>query len=230
MTLSRRLCRVLIQLVYRPYVLWRIRRPSEARLFGRDLLTDPEVFHPTYFFSTRILADHLGTLSLEGKRFLDMGTGSGPIGIQAAGAGASVTACDINPRAVRLAAENARRNGFAMEVVHSDLFSALEGRSFDVICFNVPFYATPKTPPTPAVPLDAAFFAGPDFETIRTFASQCSRFLAPGGVVIVLFSEDSGRDRMLSIFQRAGLTAIGESVASRFFERFHVLCLRPAAA
>src|ERR1017187_4421751 len=84
----RQLCRRLVQVFYRPYVLARIAKPSEARLFGRRLLTDPQVFHPVYFLSTRILIDELGTLELEGRQFLDMGTGTGSLAIFAAGRGA----------------------------------------------------------------------------------------------------------------------------------------------
>jgi release factor glutamine methyltransferase len=225
MEFPRRLCRRLAHLAYRPYVLWRIRRPSRATVRGRDLFTDPEVFHPVLFHSTRILIDYLATLDLAGKRFLDMGTGSGSVGIFAAGRGARVTACDVNPRAVALAAENARHNGVAAEVVESNLFAALPGREFDVICFNVPFY-----PRTPSTPFEAAFFAGPGLETVRRFAADCPRFLASGGTVVVLFSEDSDARAVLSMFEGAGLSAVAETITSRLFERFHILRLQRGRA
>ncbi len=132
---ARRFCRCLFHRVYHPYALRQIAKPL-TRLRGRTLLTDPEVFHPVCFLSTPVFLDYLSTVAVEGKRLLDMGTGSGTIGIFAAGRGARVTACDINPRAVALAGENARRNDVEMEVLASDLFSALAGRSFDLICFN----------------------------------------------------------------------------------------------
>ncbi len=219
----RQLCRRLVQVFYRPYVLARIAKPSEARLFGRRLLTDPQVFHPVYFLSTRILIDELGTLELEGRQFLDMGTGTGSLAIFAAGRGARVTACDVNPRALTLAEEDARRNGVPVEVVKSDLFAALPGRRFDVISFNVPFY-----PRDPQTPFEAAFFAGRDFETVRRFAAGCADHLAPDGLVVVIFSEDSGRERMGAIFAEAALEVVGERTTQRYFERFHLLRLRPA--
>jgi methylase of polypeptide subunit release factors len=218
---ARKFCRRVAHLFYRPYVLWRIGKASQARLLGKTLLTHPDVFHPRCFHSTRILVGYLRTLDLAGKRFLDMGTGSGSVGIFAAAYGARVTACDINPRAVELADQNARRNGAPVEVLESNLFSALAGREFDVICFNVPFYAR-----SPRTLLEAAFFAGPDFETVRGFVSRCTEFLAPVGVVIVIFSEDSGRDFILSIFAAAGMTPVAESASTRLFERFYVLCFR----
>jgi methylase of polypeptide subunit release factors len=222
---ARRFCRRVAHFFYRPYALRRIRRPSKALLQGRALLTHPEVFHPVCFHSTRLLIDFLRTLDLSGRRFLDMGTGSGSIGIFAAVQGALVTACDVNPRAVALAAENARRNGVGVEVLESNLFAALDGRQFDVICFNVPFY--PKAPRTP---LEAAFYAGADFETVRAFVSRCAEFLTPVGIVIVIFSEDSGRDFIRSLFAADGFTAFAESTRTRLFERFHILCLRRGTA
>jgi release factor glutamine methyltransferase len=225
MDLRRSICRPLFNRFYRPYVLHRIARPSETRFLGHRLLTDPGVFHPVYFLSSRMLAQSLGGMDLRGKRLLDMGTGSGAIAVRAAAAGAAVTACDINPAALALARENLRRNGLPGEVVASDLFSGLAARTFDVICFNIPFY-----PRDPASPFEAAFFAGRDFSTVRAFAAGCAAALADGGRVLIVFSEDSGRERVLAIFAAAGLAPAAEQVTRKFFERFHIVWFRKEAA
>jgi release factor glutamine methyltransferase len=217
---ARRFCRRLFQRVYHPYALRQIAKPV-TRLRGRTLLTDPEVFHPVYFLSTPVFLDYLSTVAVAGKRLLDMGTGSGTIGIFAAGRGARVTACDINPRAVALAGENARRNGVAMEVLASDLFSALPGRNFDVICFNLPFLAG-----TPRSAFESALYGGDDFETVRAFALGCRKALAPGGTVAVIYSEDSGPDRIAACFTGAGFLTTDARTAYRYFERFHLLRLQ----
>jgi release factor glutamine methyltransferase len=224
MDLRRALWRPLFNRVYRSYVLRRIAAPSQARFLGHRLATDPEVFHPVYFLSSRILAETVLGLGLAGKRFLDMGTGSGPVAVVAAAAGAQVTACDLNPRAVALARENLRRNGLPGATVESDLFAALPEGTFDVIAFNLPFY-----PRQPRTPFELAFFAGEDFATVRAFAAGCPRRLAPGGTVAVVFSEDSGRDRVVGIFAAAGLTVVGERVTRKFFEEFHAVCFRDAS-
>ena len=65
-----------------------------------------------------------------------------------------------------------------------------------------------------------------NFETIRTFADGCRRALAPGGTVAVIFSEDSGPDRMMSLFTEAGFVATDQRTAHRYFERFHLLRLQ----
>jgi release factor glutamine methyltransferase len=221
---ARRLCRRLFHRVYHRYALRQIAKPV-TRLRGRTLLTDPEVFHPVYFFSTPVFLDYLATVDVAGKRVLDMGTGSGAVGLFAAIRGGQVTACDINPRAVSLAGENARRNGVAMEIVESNLFAALPGRRFDVICFNLPFYRGHAR-----TQFDAALFGGPDFETVRAFAAGCGEALAPGGAVVVIFSEDSGRDLILSLFTAAGFAPTDQRISRKYFERFHLVRLERSSS
>ncbi len=74
-------------------------------------------------------------------RALDMGTGTGYVGIYLALRGWEVDATDISPRALALARENARRNHVTMRVFYSDRFAAVEGR-YDVIAFNPPMRPT----------------------------------------------------------------------------------------
>jgi release factor glutamine methyltransferase len=216
--LRKRVARPLLQGLRRPYVLRQIASPSEAILFGHKLLTHPDVFHPVHFASSRVLAQHLLEGPLRGLHLLDMGTGAGPIAVVAAAAGAVVTACDINPRAVALARENSALNGLNTEVIESDLFAELRDRQFDLICFNLPFYARDAM-----TPLEAAFKAGRNLETVCCFARGCREHLRPNGRVVVLFSEDSDCDRMLRAFTEANLAVERRFVARRFLEDFHIV-------
>jgi release factor glutamine methyltransferase len=154
-----------------------------------------------------------------------MGTGSGAVGIDAARRGAIVTACDVNPRAVRLTSWNAGRNAVAIEVLQSDLFAAIPERQFDVICFNLPFYAR-----DPETPFGHALYGGRNLETVRAFAAGCRQALAPTGSIIVVFSEDSDRERILKLFAGADLVPTEERTALRNFERFHLVRLGMAPA
>ncbi|NLI20293.1 MAG: class I SAM-dependent methyltransferase [Clostridiales bacterium] len=76
-------------------------------------------------------------------RVLDLGCGYGALGVSLARAcpGCTLTMVDINERAVVLAAGNARQNGVAAETLQSDGFSALAGRTFDLIVTNPPIRA-----------------------------------------------------------------------------------------
>jgi release factor glutamine methyltransferase len=217
----RRIARPLLHGLRRPLVLRRIARASEVRLLGHRLRTHPDVFHPVCFSSSRLLAEHLLERPLRGIDLLDMGTGAGPIAIAAASAGANVTACDINPRAVALARENARLNGLHHEVVESDLFAALPDRRFDLICFNIPFY-----PRDPAGLLEQAFLAGKGLETVRRFADGCTAHLSADGRVVVIFSEDCDEDAILGFFAATGLCLESKHVMRSLLEDFHVAWFR----
>jgi len=93
----------------------------------------------------------LGTLVLlesmvlpEEGEVLDMGCGCGVIGITLAKIRPRlrVTMVDVNPTAVKLAKENIDTNGIHnAEAIHSDLYSSLEGREFDLIISNPPLAA-----------------------------------------------------------------------------------------
>ena len=107
----RKIARPLLHRLRRPIVLRRIARASEVRLLGHRLRTDPDVFHPTCFSSSRLLAEHLVERPLRGRRVLDMGTGAGPIAITVAAAGAHVTACDINPAMLAVGRDRAVNRG-----------------------------------------------------------------------------------------------------------------------
>ena len=76
---------------------------------------------------------------------LDLGTGSGVIGLLAAANSDTVVASDLNPRAIEFARFNATLNGVAnMETVLGDRFEPVSGRTFDLILANPPFFITPR--------------------------------------------------------------------------------------
>jgi release factor glutamine methyltransferase len=78
----------------------------------------------------------------EGLRVLDIGTGSGAIGVVLARElpAARVVATDISPAALAVARRNAMTHGVAgrMEFFQGDLFAAVDG-DFDIICSNPPY-------------------------------------------------------------------------------------------
>jgi release factor glutamine methyltransferase len=144
------------------------------------------------------LGDLVDSLAVSGKAFLDMGTGSGILGLRAARRGARVTALDINPAAVRCAAGNARKNGIAMEVLSSDLFDAVPDRRFDIVVWNVPFLAG-----EPGDMAGKAFLGGRDLAVVVRFSMRLADHLRPGGVFFGVVSADAGR-RVIAIFEQSG--------------------------
>lgn len=106
-------------------------------------MTDAGVFSKTGVdYGSRVLIEHM-ELNPEGN-ILDVGCGYGPIGLMAAklSPAGQVTLIDINERAVQLATENAKSNGISnVEVLQSDLYEAVKGKTFDVILTNPPIRA-----------------------------------------------------------------------------------------
>ena len=115
---------------------------GEASFLGRAFRVDPRVLIPRA--DTETLAEAMCACLTPGLRVLDMGVGSGALAISAALAcpQARVTGADISEDALAVARENGERLGARVEWVRSDLFSALEGRCFDMIVSNPPYIPT----------------------------------------------------------------------------------------
>jgi ribosomal protein L11 methyltransferase len=93
--------------------------------------------HPT----TRFCLEQLTAAHCPGFRqsFLDVGTGSGILAIAAAKLGyGPVRALDFDPAAVRVAKENAKKNGVKVVVAKEDITElAPKSARYDVVCANL---------------------------------------------------------------------------------------------
>ena len=87
-------------------------------------------------FDTYLVTRYLS--SLTPRTLLDVGTGSGYIAITAAKNGWRCTASDISSVACSVAQKNAHAQHVSIPIIHSDLFSAVEGQ-FDYVVFNPPY-------------------------------------------------------------------------------------------
>src|SRR5689334_8677262 len=119
--------------LYKPLL---VRYLSATRTYtykGIRLVIPPAVFHPGFFFSTRLLLRHIAKLPLKDRSFLELGAGSGLIALYAAREGAQVTASDINQVAVHSLEMNSSSNRISLTVIHSDLFKNIPLHRFDII-------------------------------------------------------------------------------------------------
>jgi SAM-dependent methyltransferase len=75
---------------------------------------------------------------------LDLGTGGGVLAFVVARDAQRVVAVDVNPRALRMAAFNARLNPAArIEWLRADFTAPLHGRAFDLVVSNPPYVISP---------------------------------------------------------------------------------------
>jgi release factor glutamine methyltransferase len=119
--------------------------------------------------------------SVRGKSVLDLGCGTGILGIVASKLGArEVTATDISPAAVECTRGNAQRNHAPVSVRAGDLFDPVRGQKFDLIVTH-----PPQMPAPPGV--RGPGFAGPDgllyFDPILL---QALKYLEEGGQLLTL--------------------------------------------
>jgi ribosomal protein L11 methyltransferase len=118
----------------------RIRAPfHEPANDGRmELIIEPRMsFGTGHHATTRLVCQSLFTLDVKGKNVLDMGCGTGVLGILALKLGAaSCVGIDIETWSAENAAENAAINGVSMSCLAGDA-SLLEGKKFDLILANI---------------------------------------------------------------------------------------------
>ena len=136
----KRVLKHIVGKTYKPLLVKYLSKTRQYRHGDICLEIPPEVFHPAFFFSTQLLLQYIKDISLPGRRFLELGAGSGLISIYAAKKGAIVTATDINPVAIECLQKNSRQNRQPLTIIESDLFCNIPIQSFDIIAINPPYY------------------------------------------------------------------------------------------
>ncbi|WP_437890775.1 peptide chain release factor N(5)-glutamine methyltransferase [Phytobacter sp. V91] len=134
----------------------------------------------------------LNRLPAEPVRILDLGTGTGAIGLALASerADCQVTAVDVVPDAVQLAKRNAQHHGIEnITLLESHWFSALEGECFEMIVSNPP-YIDEQDPHLAEgdvrfEPRSALVAAQEGLADIAWIIAQSRRFLRPGGWLLI---------------------------------------------
>ena len=180
--------------------------------YGRRFRVDRSVLIPRH--ETEVLVDEtmaLGGDCSSGCRLLDVGTGSGCIGItlKLERPNWDVWAVDISCSAIQTARENAETLGADVCLRHSDLFDQLGGMKFDMIVSNPPYIGKDESLPKEVREFEpeAALFADDGGLAIyRRIADEYRTFLNPGGWLLLEIGQTQG-EALLSLFSGSRLVA-----------------------
>jgi release factor glutamine methyltransferase len=134
---------------------------------------------------------------------LDVGCGSGFLGLVVAKTAGRVLSVDLNPAALECTKENAMLNGAEnLEVRRSDLFSSVTEK-FDLIIFNPPYLPTEEGEPRDDVSL--AWDGGwSGREVIDRFLADVSAHMNPGGRIYLLGSSLSDYEKTILVLEDYG--------------------------
>lgn len=179
---------------------------------GREFAVGPAVLIPRP--ETEMLVELALQRAPRGGRVLDLGAGSGCIGVTLAAERPDlrVTLVDASPAALDVARLNAHRWAPAnTELLASDWFAALAGRRFDVIVSNPPYIADGDAHLAQGdlrFEPRAALASGADgLDAIRRIVAQAPAQLAPGGWLLMEHGHDQ-QAACTALLQQAGYHAV----------------------
>jgi len=184
-------------------------------LFGVKLFSEEKVYFPRE--DSFLLAE---TVKVEaGSKVLDLGCGTGLIGLIAAKQKAKVLCSDINPNALKLAKKNAKENKIEIELIKSNLFLNIKEK-FDFIFFNPP-YAIEERKRNDWI--DKALDGGKKGrEVIDRFISETKNHLNENGKCFFLQTDLNGIKETEEKLSEQGLNYSAEKRKRIFFEEMIV--------
>ncbi len=172
---------------------------------GRGLIPRPETEELVEMILKKLPSDPL--------EILDMGCGSGVLGLSLAGERpeSHITLADVSEDALALTKENAEKLGINnITLIRSDLFENISG-TFDLIAANLPYVPEGEAKSMerelshdPAL----ALFSGTDgLDLLNRFVPDSTRFLKPGGLMALEIGHDQASQLRHSL-ESCGFTEV----------------------
>ena len=145
---------------------------------------------------------------LTGRSVLDVGSGTGALGIEAFRAGAaSLTSIDLSRRSVMASWLNSRLHGVPATVLRGDLFAPVATRRFDVVLANPP-YVPADSPLPPRHRMARCWDAGPDGRLLLDrICAEAPSVLNEDGRLLLVQSVLADEQATLARFKEAGLVS-----------------------
>ncbi len=163
------------------------------------------------------MLDAISKLTVEGRKVLDVGTGSGVLGLYCATRRARVTVTDVDESALQQALKAAQSLGLSLQSVLSDLFSEVRGK-FDVVLFNPPYL------PSSTVE-DRTVDGGLGGTALsKRFLEGLPRHLNRDGKALLLVSSLNETASLQGVYPEFQFSVM--AIRPLFFEELRVLCVR----
>lgn len=191
----------------------------ESDILGKILqaiLPVPEgVYSPSE--DSFLMLDAISTLPVVGNKVLDVGTGSGILGLFCALRGASVTITDIDQVSLLHAQKAAKILGVDLDVALSDLFSNVNGQ-FGLILFNPPYLTSTTLE-------DRTVDGGKKgAEIAMRFLENLQKHLKPEGSALLLVSSQNDPSSLTDQHPEFDFSNVARRAL--FFEELQVLDVR----
>ena len=176
--------------------------------FGRDFTVNKSVLIPRQETETTVETALDAIRKQVAPKVLDLGTGSGCIGITIAleRRDARVWALDISRAALATAKKNAAALRANVQFKLSDLLRSYRGPKLDLIVTNPPYVST-KIDLLPEIkdfePAVALFGGKSGLDLMRRIANESAEHLKPGGMLITEIADGQAPEAKRT-FQRAG--------------------------
>ena len=184
---------------------------GKAYFMGLEFAVDENVLIPRQ--DTEILVERVLKDGADGKRLLDMCTGSGciPVSLAVHAQVAAAAACDISAAALKVARRNAADNKADIAFYEGDMFDALPSGlkgSFDIITSNPPYIRSGDIaglmPEVKDHEPSCALDGGTDgLVFYRRIAEEAGIWLKSGGRIYMEIGYDQGED-VTAVFAAAG--------------------------
>ncbi|PIS29225.1 MAG: peptide chain release factor N(5)-glutamine methyltransferase [Candidatus Marinimicrobia bacterium CG08_land_8_20_14_0_20_45_22] len=189
----------------------------KTEFMGLEIDVSPEVLIPRS--DTEVIVEAIFSILKKRKwnkpRILDIGTGSGAIAVSLAVLipECSVVACDISPKALEIARENARKHVVSerVDVILQDILKTGKFASapFQVVVSNPPYVSDKMYDELPAIVKDyepkvALAPGGDGLRFYHRFAELSDNLLMADGVLAVEIGGNYQEQAVLSIFSENG--------------------------
>jgi release factor glutamine methyltransferase len=141
-----------------------------------------------------------------GRSVLDVGSGTGALGIEAFRAGAaSLTSIDLSRRSVLASWLNSRLHGVPATVRRGDLFAPVAPHRFDLVLANPPYMPAPGRR-LPRHRMARCWDAGPDGRILLDrICAGAPSVLSEDGALLLVQSELADEQATLDQLRKAGL-------------------------